>query len=87
MRSIKYATLITGGSKRIGKSICKKLASENKNIIIHYYKSKKEATVLSNELNKMYNVTCITVKANLNNINQVKIFLLFLKKNQSSLIV
>ena len=36
-----YATLITGASKRIGKSISKKLADENKNIIVHYNKSKK----------------------------------------------
>ena len=47
-----YATLITGASKRIGKSISKKLADENKNIIVHYNKSKKEAFELCKELNK-----------------------------------
>ena len=52
MKAFKYATLVTGGSKRIGKAICKKLASKDNNVIIHYNKSRKEAVTLCKELNK-----------------------------------
>ena len=75
MSDMKYAALVTGGSKRIGKSISKKLASENRNVIIHYNKSKKEALELCKELNKNSKIISIAVQADLNKPNQViKIF-------------
>lgn len=75
MSDMKYAALVTGGSKRIGKSISKKLASENRNVIIHYNKSKKEALELCKELNKNSKIISIAVQADLNKTNQViKIF-------------
>ncbi len=75
MNDMKYAALVTGGSKRIGKSISKKLASENRNVIIHYNKSKKEALELCKELNKNSKIISIAVQADLNKTNQViKIF-------------
>ena len=80
MNSIKYATLITGGSKRIGKSISKRLASENKNIIIHYNKSKKEANELCKELNKNTNIISSTVRADLSKPAQIKNIFNILKK-------
>ena len=39
--------LVTGGAKRIGKTISTLLASEGYSIAIHYNKSEKEATKLS----------------------------------------
>ena len=80
MSSIKYATLITGGSKRIGKSISKKLASENKNIIVHYNKSRKDALALCKELNKNKNIISMAIQADLNKPNQVKNIFSVLKK-------
>ena len=87
MISIKYATLITGGSKRIGKSISKKLASENKNIVIHYNKSRKDALALCKELNKNKNIISMAIQADLNKPNQVKNIFNDLKKSQLLLIV
>ena len=75
-----YAALITGASKRIGKSISKKLADENKNIIVHYNKSKKEAFELCKELNKNKKNIFIPIAADLNQPKQVKNIFSALKK-------
>jgi short-subunit dehydrogenase len=80
MNTIKYATLVTGGSKRIGKSIVKKLASENSNVIIHYNKSRKEALALCKELKKNTNVISMAIQADLNKPYQVKNIFNILKK-------
>ena len=80
MKSIQYATLVTGGSKRIGKSIVEKLASENSNVIIHYNKSRKEALALCKELKKNTNVISMAIQADLNKPYQVKNIFSILKK-------
>ena len=80
MKEIKYATLVTGGSKRIGRSISRKLASNNINVIIHYNKSKKEAFSLCKELIANNKVISFPVKANLNNPQEIKNIFSFLKK-------
>ncbi len=80
MSDMKYAALVTGGSKRIGKSISKKLASENRNVIVHYNKSRKEALELCKELNKNRKIISIAVQADLNKPNQVKKIFNDLKK-------
>ena len=80
MKPIQYATLVTGSSKRIGKSIVKKLASENSNVIIHYNKSRKEALALCKELKKNTNVISMAIQADLNKPYQVKNIFSILKK-------
>jgi len=80
MRAFKYATLVTGGSKRIGKAICRKLASKDNNVIIHYNKSGKEAATLCKQLNKNNKIESITVQADLNNPNEIKKIFSLLKK-------
>lgn len=40
-------TLVTGGSKRLGAEICKKLSASGHAVLIHYYKSKKDAEELA----------------------------------------
>ncbi len=47
-----WKIIITGGATRIGAAIAKKLSGPNKEIIIHYNKSKSEAERLKNELQK-----------------------------------
>ena len=42
--------IITGGATRIGAAIARKLSGPNKEIIIHYNKSKSKAEALKNEL-------------------------------------
>lgn len=62
--------LVTGASSEIGIEICKVLASNNINIIIHYNKNDKKAYKLENELKK-YNIETITIKADLTNEEEV----------------
>ncbi len=42
--------LITGGAKRLGRSISKELASSGYNVIIHYNSSENDALSLREEL-------------------------------------
>ena len=44
--------IITGGATRIGAAIAKKLSGLNKEILIHFNKSKPKAVILKNELEK-----------------------------------
>ncbi len=44
--------IITGGATRIGAAIARKLSGKNKEILIHYHKSKSKADVLKKELQK-----------------------------------
>ena len=44
--------IITGGATRIGAAIAKKLSGQNKEILIHYNKSKKKAEILKKDLQK-----------------------------------
>ncbi len=45
--------IITGGATRIGAAIAKKLSGRNKEILIHYNKSKSKAEKLKNELSQI----------------------------------
>ena len=65
--------LITGSSKRVGRSIAMKLAEEGFNIAIHYNKSSKESHSLQKELKK-YNVKVKTFKLDLQKTDRIKIF-------------
>ena len=46
--------IITGGATRIGAAIARKLSGANKEIIIHYNKSKSKAEILKKELAKKW---------------------------------
>ena len=61
---MKKNILITGASQRIGKIICEKLAESGCNIIIHFNKSKKKASILNNSLKK-FGVKTAFIKADL----------------------
>ena len=49
----KKIALVTGGSKRIGASICEELHKTNINVMIHYKNSKQDALHLKDKLNKI----------------------------------
>ena len=49
----KKIALVTGGSKRIGASICEELHKSNINVMIHYKNSKEDALHLKDKLNKI----------------------------------
>ena len=57
--------IVTGGSKRIGKSIVKKLSFLGWKVIIHYNSNKNNALSLQKEIQKKGGVASI-IKANLN---------------------
>jgi len=69
---MKQTALITGASKRIGKSIAEHLAVKGWNIIIHFNTSENPAKQLVENLrSKFPNQKFGTVKANLSRINEV----------------
>ena len=66
----KYA-LITGGGKRIGSSICKYLAAQGWQVIIHYNNSKFEAEKTLKEI-ETNNGKAFLIKADLSSTNQIR---------------
>ena len=63
--------LVTGGSKRIGRSIIKKLSTLGWKVIIHYNSNKVDALSLQKEIKKNGGSVAI-IKANLNNPKATK---------------
>ena len=57
--------IVTGGAKRIGASICRRLHKSNINLIIHYKTSEKEAISLQDELNKQRKNSASLIQADL----------------------
>lgn len=57
--------LVTGGAKRIGAAICKKLHCDGFNILIHCHHSKAEADALALELNLMRPSSAAVLQAEL----------------------
>ena len=80
MITFKRATLVTGGSKRIGKAIITRLAKDNTNVVIHYNKSKGAAIALSEKINRNTKIKSITVQADLNRSDQIKSLFNIIKK-------
>lgn len=68
----KKVVLITGASKRLGKTIAIKLAKNGFNVALHYNKSKGDALKLSFELKKKFNIETRIFKADLRNIREIK---------------
>lgn len=64
--------LITGASRGIGKSIAIEFAKNNYNVIINYNNSKDAALSLEKELTNIYNVDCLTIKADISSEEEVK---------------
>lgn len=62
---MKKIALITGASSEVGTAICKRLASNNINIIIHYNNNYDNALKLKEELENKYNVDTLLIKADL----------------------
>ena len=53
LKTMNKTCIITGGAKRIGKELCRKLAASGWNIVIHYNQSHQEAKELKAEIVKM----------------------------------
>ena len=65
--------LITGGSKRIGKSISKFLATKGYNICVHYNNSENESLKLVNNL-RSFKIKCERIKFDLGDTTNLKNF-------------
>ena len=57
--------LITGGTRRIGEAICRKLHSEGMSLMIHYRSSEKEAQALQTKLNQIRPGSVALIQADL----------------------
>ena len=65
MNKKKQIAIVTGGAKRIGASICRRLHKANIDLIIHYKNSDKEAKLLQNELNEKRKDSASLIQADL----------------------
>ena len=65
MNKKKQVAIITGGAKRIGAAICRRLHKANIDIIIHYKSSDKEASSLKDELNGIRKDSASMIQADL----------------------
>jgi len=65
--------LITGGTRRIGEAICRKLHSEGMSLMIHYRSSEKEAQALQTKLNQIRPGSVALIQADLLDTAQLPI--------------
>ena len=63
--------LITGGAQGIGKAIALELAKNHYDIVINYLTSREAAAKLKEEIINTYSVRCLTICADVSNVNQV----------------
>lgn len=63
--------LITGGAQGIGKAIALELAKNHYDIAINYFTSHEAAAKLKEEIINTYSVRCLTICADVSNVNQV----------------
>ncbi len=68
----KNTALITGSSQRIGKEMAIWLAKKGFDIVVHYNKSKTQATQLIQELKQQYNINGATIEGDLSDKTSTK---------------
>ncbi|MGH8727576.1 MAG: pteridine reductase [Burkholderiales bacterium] len=59
------SVLITGGAKRVGAAICRRLHAQGMNIMLHYRSSAKEARALATEFNRARAESVALIQADL----------------------
>lgn len=64
--------LVTGGSRGIGKAIATDFANKGYDVVINYKNADNEAQKLKSELEKVYNIKALTIKADVSNENEVE---------------
>ena len=63
--------LITGGAKRVGAAICRRLHGEGANLMIHYRSSTQEAETLRDELNRRREGSAALVQGDLHHTERL----------------
>tara|TARA_B100000989_G_scaffold116701_1_gene85886 strand:- start:231 stop:986 length:756 start_codon:yes stop_codon:yes gene_type:complete len=76
--------IITGASKRIGRSIAINLAKQGYDIVVHYNRSKSDAQKLVKEI-KTIGVNAFSISLDLNRTKKVKDFFYKVKKKTSNI--
>ena len=71
---MKKTIFVSGGSKRIGKSICEYFHKNDFNIICHFNNSEKEAENLKDQLNTERENSCEIIQYDLNDIDGINNF-------------
>lgn len=71
MRFKDKVVLVTGSSRGIGKKLIQGFAEEGANVVINYYRSKKQAEELEVNINGKFN-RCISIQTDVGDINQVE---------------
>lgn len=71
---MKKTIFVSGGSKRIGKSICEYFHKNDFNIICHFNSSEKEAENLKDQLNAERENSCEIIQYDLNDIDGISSF-------------
>ena len=69
MSKKKQIAVVTGGARRIGAQICRRLHQANIDLVIHYRNSSLEAKALQKELNNIRKGSAAIVKADLLNLD------------------
>jgi pteridine reductase len=64
--------IVTGGARRIGRTICLTLAKRGAKIVINYNESEKDAKELLNHLDRINHRSAIAVKADVSNSEEVQ---------------
>lgn len=64
--------IVTGGARRVGRTICRFLAGRGAKIVINYNKSEKYAKELENDLNTINRGSAIAVRADVSNSDEVE---------------
>lgn len=77
---LRKVALITGSSRGIGKAIVTDFAEKGYNVVINYKKSENEAIKLKEELEKVYNIKALAIKADITNEDEVKNMVELVKK-------
>ena len=72
--------LVTGSSRGIGAAIALEFAKHNYDIIINYNNNKKDASKLSELINKKYNVNTWIVKCDIKSEEEIKKMYQYVKK-------
>lgn len=73
--------LVTGSAKGIGAAIIRELAKSGYDCVINYNTSHTEATVLKEEVERLYNVKCLMIKADISNETEVENMFAIIEKN------
>lgn len=64
--------LVTGATGGIGEEICRSFASKGYDVIIHFFSKEDKASALKNELEELYGIKAIAIKADLRDTSSVK---------------